>query len=217
MKPTLYVVDDEPDVRAGVALALRSLGCPVKTFATGPELLDEIDQKLPDLRAVCVLDVTMEPMSGPLVHDALIARGLKQRVPVLYLTGTGTIGLAVAAMAKGALDFIEKPLIERLVEKTQTAIEREEEWAAAHRRASFRRSLWDSLTPQQRRVALRAGEGMANKRIADELGVSERMVEDHRRRACEKLGVDGAAGLATTLAALRADGVVLEDDDAPSA
>lgn len=210
MNPTVFVVDDEPDVRDAVAFALRQSGHTVRSFAGGPELLAEIDAQLPELRAVCVLDVRMEPMSGPAVHDALVLRGLKQRTPVLYLSGHGDIPTAHAAGRKGAVDFVEKPNIEGIVEKVGLALAQEAQWFAEHRRAVFRRSLWESLSPQQRRVALRVAEGLMNKHVANELQVGERMVEEHRRRVYEKLGVDSSAGVATTVMALRADGVALD-------
>lgn len=214
MRPTVYVVDDEPDVREAVAFALRQCRHAVHTCADGPEVLAEVDQRLPDLRAVFVLDVRMEPMSGPQVHDALIARGLRDRTPVLYLSGHGDIPIAVAAMSKGALGFVEKPQIERLVEVVEDALGKEPEWFDEYRRKAFRLSMWQSLSPQQRRVALRVEKGMLNKRIAHDLGISERMVEEHRRIVCEKLGVDSAAGVATTLTQLRADGVEIDEDPA---
>ena len=212
--PTVFVVDDEPDVRNAVAFALRQSGHTVRTFADGRELLSVVDALLPELRAIFVLDVRMEPLSGPALHDALIARGLRERTPVLFLSGQGDIPLVVAAMSNGALDFVEKPHIDRLVAKMTVAVAKEAEWfdasrhaADASRRAAFRRSLWESLSPQQRRVA----DGKLNKVIAHELQVAERTIEEHRRKVFEKLGVDSAAGLATTLAEMRADGLELLD------
>ncbi|CAM5780975.1 response regulator transcription factor [Rhizobacter fulvus] len=211
MNPTIFVVDDEPDVRHAVAFALRQLGHTVTTFADGPGALAAVDASLADLRAIFVLDVRMEPLSGPALHDALIARGLRQRTPVLFLSGQGDIPAVVAAMSKGALDFIEKPHIEKLVEKVASAVATEAEWFGASRRAAFQVALWDSLSPQQRRVALRVADGKLNKVIAHELRVSGRMVEEHRRRVYDKLGVDSAAGLATTLTEMRGGGLVLDD------
>ena len=213
MKPTVFVVDDEKEVRDAVAFAIRQLGHTVRVFADGRELLSILDPLLPNLRAVFMLDVRMEPLSGPALHDALIARGLRKRAPVLFLSGQGDIPLAVAAMSKGALDFVEKPNIDHLVDKVALAVAKEAEWFDAFRRASFRLSLWESLSPQQRRVALRVAEGNTNKVIARELQVTERMIEEHRRKVFEKLGVDSAAGLATTLAELRTDGFDLLDRD----
>ncbi len=211
MTPTVFVVDDEPDVREAIVFALRQCGHAVRSFADGREALTVVDAQGDALRAIFVLDVRMEPLSGPALHDALIARGLRERTPVLFLSGQGDIPLVVAAMAKGALDFVEKPHIERLVDKVAEAVAREAVWFDQHRRAAFRRSLWDSLSPQQRRVALRVGDGQLNKRIALELQVTERMVEEHRRKVYDKLGVDSAAGVATTLTELRTDGVALAD------
>lgn len=211
MSPTIYVVDDEPDVRDAVAFALRQCGHAVRTFAGGRELLAEVDALAPELRAVFVLDVRMEPMSGPQVHDALIARGLHRRAPVLYLSGHGDIPIAVAAMSKGALGFVEKPHIDRLVELAADALAKERVWSDGCRKAAFRLSMWRSLTPQQRRVALGVEKGRLNKQIAHQLGIGERMVEEHRRKVYEKFGVDSAAGVATTLTQLRADGVDLDE------
>jgi two-component system response regulator DctR len=211
MNPTVFVVDDEPDVRNAVAFALRQSGHRVRIFADGRELLSAVDALLPGLRAVFVLDVRMEPLSGPALHDALIARGLQKRTPVLFLSGQGDIPLVVAAMSKGALDFVEKPHIDRLVEKMTTSVASEAAWFDASRRAAFRLALWTSLSPQQKRVAVRVDGGKLNKVIAHELDVTERMVEEHRRKVYEKLGVDSPAGLATTMAAMRADGLELSD------
>jgi two-component system response regulator DctR len=211
MNPTIFVVDDEPDVRHAVAFALRQLGHAVTTFVDGPSALASVDASLADLRAIFILDVRMEPLSGPALHDALIARGLRHRAPVLFLSGQGDIPAVVAAMNKGAVDFIEKPHIAKLVEKMAAAVATEAEWFSASRHAALQVALWDSLSPQQRRVALRVAEGKLNKMIAHELQVSDRMIEEHRRRVYDKLGVDSAAGLATTLAEMRGGGVDLND------
>ena len=127
MNPTVFVVDDEVDVRNAVAFALRQSGHAVRTFADGRELLSAVDSLLPELRAIFVLDVRMEPLSGPALHDALIARGLQKRAPVLFLSGQGDIPLAVATMSKGGMDFIEKPHIDQLVAKVAVAVEKEAE------------------------------------------------------------------------------------------
>jgi len=211
MNPIIHVVDDEPDVREAVAFALKPLGHTVRTFAGGPELLAEVDAQVPQLRAVFVLDVRMEPMSGPQVHDALITRGLHKCAPVLYLSGHGDIPIAVAAMSKGALGFIEKPHIDGLVEVMADALAKERVWSDECRKAAFRLSMWHSLSPRQRRVALGVEKGKLNKQIAHELGVTERMIEEHRRKVYDKLGVDSAAGVATTLAQLRAGGVEIDE------
>jgi two-component system, LuxR family, response regulator DctR len=203
MKPTVFVVDDDAEVRDAVAFTLRQSGHAVRSFADGREVLSVVDGLLPQLRAIFVLDVRMEPLSGPALHDGLIARGLQQRAPVIFLSGHGDIPVAVAAMSKGAFDFVEKPNIDRLRDKVGQAVVKEAEWFERHCRSSQLRDLWESLSPQQSKVALRVAAGMLNKVIAYELVITERMVEEHRRKVYEKLGVGSAAEVATTLAALR--------------
>jgi len=134
---------------------------------------------------------------------------------VLFLSGQGDIPLVVATMSKGSLGFVEKPHIDRLVVEVTAALAKEAEWSGKFRHAAFRLSLWESLSPQQKRVACRVAQGKLNKVIAHDLQISERMIEEHRRKVFEKLGVDSAAGLATTLAELRADGVGPCDKGAP--
>ncbi len=96
-----------------------------------------------------------------------------------------------------------------MVGRLQEALEREADWYAKAQREAFLQSLWTSLTPQQRRVALLVADGDLNKVIAEKMGLSDRMVEVHRARAFEKLGVDSSAALATTVAALKASGLDL--------
>ena len=193
MNPTIFVVDDETDVRNAVAFALRQSGHTVRTFADGHELLSEVDSLLPELRAVFVLDVRMEPMSGPALHDALIARGLRERAPVLFLSGQGDIPLVVAAMSKGSLDFVEKPHIDRLVAKVTSALAQEADWFDTSRRAAFRLSLWVSLSPQQKRVACRVAQGKLNKFYKENCLLQQIFVKDNKTPIDKLLAASPAA------------------------
>ena len=146
-----------------------------------------------------------------LISMRWIARGLQARNPVLFLSGHGSIPTAMASVQRGAVDFLEKPYTDdSLIERLERAFALEEQWQAEARRREFLASLWDEVTPQQRRVALLVAAGDLNKVIAAKLEVSERMVEVHRARVFEKLGVDSSAGLATTLAQMRAMAIALE-------
>ena len=208
--PTIYLCDDDDGVRGSLAFLLKKHGLKVQALASGPELLALIDQMKEPLRAVFVLDVRMEPMTGPQVHEQLCQRGLGKRSPVIFLSGHGDIPAAVAAMAKGALSFVEKPYTDdTLVPLTLQALELEKQWFTAAKRSDFLQSLWDSLTPQQRRVALQKSTGDLNKTVASNMGLSERMVEEHWVKVRDRLGVDSIATLATTLADMRACGIEL--------
>jgi two-component system response regulator DctR len=208
---TIYLCDDDEGVRNSLSFLLKQHGFSVLAFASGPDLLDAIAKVPSPLRGVFVLDVRMDPMPGPAVHEKLRELGFAARNPVIFLSGHGDIPAAVTAMAKGALNFVEKPATDdKLIQQLREALVKEGEWQSKARRCEFLRSMWDSLAPQQRRVAMQVGEGNLNKVIAGNLDISNRMVEVHRSRVFEKLGVDSAAELATTLADMRACGISLD-------
>jgi len=109
------------------------------------------------------------------------------------------------------VDFVEKPHTTRkLLPLLHRAVDLEAELHQKATRCEFLQSLWDSLTPQQRKVAVLVAEGNSNSTIAAMLGITERMVEVHRSKAYEKLGVDKPAELATTIAAMKACGIDVE-------
>ncbi|MDD2608586.1 MAG: response regulator [Giesbergeria sp.] len=207
---TIFLCDDDVGVSGALSFLLRQYGFEVQAYSSGPALLAALDALPPPVRGVFLLDVRMDPMSGPEVHEQLLQRGLRQRNPVIFLSGHGDIPMAVAAMAKGALNFVEKPYADdSLIAILSDALAQEAQWQAAAKRAEFLQSMVESLTPQQRRVAVLVAAGDLNKVIAAKLGISERMVEVHRAKVFEKLGVDSAAALATTVADIRACGLEL--------
>lgn len=197
--PIVHLVDDEAPVRDALGFLFRSHGLKVLAHASGPELLDTLGTE--PGRGCIVLDVRMEPMSGLQVHDELITRAIG--LPVIFLSGHGDIPMAVAALQKGAFDFVEKPFSDAaLVERVQRAIAldaRRQEVAANMARAEARLA---SLTEREREVMLLVAAGRLNKVIAEELAVSVRTIEVHRARVFAKFGVRSAAELATVLARL---------------
>lgn len=112
-------------------------------------------------------------------------------LPVIVLSGHGTIPMATRALRAGAVDFIQKPVNEQLLlDRIQEAIEKSRE-RQAHRPAA---SL-DDLSPREREVVERVAAGLHNKDIARELGLSPRTVEAHRAQAMRKLGAGTTAEL----------------------
>jgi two-component system response regulator DctR len=210
---TIFLCDDEDGVRRGLMFLLRQHDFAVQAFSNGPDLLAAIDAIPSQVRGVFLLDVDMNPMRGDELHDHLISRGLGNRNPVIFLSGRGTISLAVSQIAKGALDFVEKPQTdEKLVTLLKHALQLEEQWQKKANRVSFLSTMWESLSPQQRRVALLKASGEPNKVIASLLAIVERTVEEHWVRVRDKLGVDTVATLATTVAEMRASGIDLSED-----
>jgi two-component system response regulator DctR len=198
MTNTVYLVDDEDAVREALAFLLGSRGLVVRCFNSAPALLAHLDAE-PTPLGVFLLDVRMEPISGTRLHEALIERGLKN--PVLFLTGHGDIPMVVAALKRGAFDFLEKPysdntLVDRVEQALAVAAAMQLEGAQSAERAA----RLASLTEREREVMLRVAAGKLNKVIADELCVSVRTVEVHRARVFAKLGLRSAAELAGWLA-----------------
>jgi FixJ family two-component response regulator len=114
----------------------------------------------------------------------------------------------VKAISKGALNFVEKPHTnDALPPILQQALELEATWHQEAKRCTFLESMWDSLSAQQKKVAVLVAEGDSNRNIASKLNIVERTVEEHRRKAFEKLGVDTSAQLATTVAAMKLCGI----------
>ncbi len=195
----IYLLDDEAAVLDALTFLLMSRGLAVRPFATGPELLAAVDAAPRPLRGVFLLDIRMEPMSGLMVHDALMARRLRN--PVLFLSGHGDIPMAVDALKKGAFDFLEKPYSDNaLADRIEQALAVDAAMHTDQTRAAERDARLSSLTEREREVMQRVAAGKLNKVIADELHVSVRTVEVHRARVYAKLGVRSAAEVATVLA-----------------
>ena len=205
---TIFLCDDDEGVRSSIAFLLRQHDLHVVTYASGPELLAALDASSRPLRGIFVLDVRMEPLSGLQVHEALIARGLASRMPVLFLTGHGDIPMAVGAMAKGAFSFVEKPYADdALVQLMARALELEVQWHGRMARHDALLHLVSSLSRQQVRLMPLVAAGELKKTIAWKMELSVRTVEEHRRKIFERLGVHSAAELATLLAEARAAGI----------
>jgi two-component system response regulator DctR len=196
----VYLVDDEAAVRDALAFLLGSRGLDVQTFESGRALLAQLDSEAAPPPGVFLLDVRMEPMSGTRLHDELLQRRLPN--PVLFLTGHGDIPMVVAALKKGAFDFLEKPYSDNaLVDRLEQALAVARAMHTQGTQAAERSARLASLTERERDVLIRVVAGKLNKVIADELHVSVRTVEVHRARVFAKLGVRSAAEAATLMAA----------------
>ena len=204
---TVYVCDDEEGVRKSLTFLLEEVPLKVSAHASGPALLAAIDAAPRPLRGIFVLDQHMEPMTGSQLHAQLLARGLGHRSPVLFLSGKSTLPVAVEAMRKGAITYLEKPFTaQTVVPWVREALETEAQWFEKSRRSDELRALWQRLTPRQKEVAELVVDGQLNKTIAWDMDVSPSMVEQHRARMFANLGVKSAPELATLVAEMRACG-----------
>jgi FixJ family two-component response regulator len=147
-----------------------------------------------DAGACVVLDVRMPGLSGLAVQEALIERGAT--LPIIFVTGHGDVPMAVNAIKRGAIDFIEKPFTDdallSLIDAAVKSDRRAQAARAARRLVASRRA---TLSPREREVMECVIAGKLNKVIADALGISIKTVEAHRARVMQKLGVGSVAEL----------------------
>jgi two-component system response regulator FixJ len=189
--PTIFVVDDEAGVRAALQRLFCAAGLSVETFSSARQLLETCDLARPGL---LLLDVVMPEMSGIELHAILLEQHVD--LPVIFLTGAATVAMAVDAMRRGAVDFLEKPFDNPvLVERVRHALRH-----AAGKpvigipRIEYERR-WDLLTPRERQVMAHVLGGKTNKAMARLLGASHRTIEIHRRRVMDKMRVTSLVDL----------------------
>lgn len=196
MNPHVYIVDDDEAIRDSLTWLLQSRGISCRDFPSAEAFLESLT---PNLSGCLLLDIRMGGMSGTELFELLQER--ECHLPVIFLTGHGDVPLAVAALKRGAFDFVEKPcndnqLVDRIVEALKLDVEQR---AAAATAESICARL-ERLSARERQVMERVLAGKLNKVIADELHVSMRTVEVHRSSLFEKMGVKTAVELAQILA-----------------
>ncbi len=196
---TIFIVDDNAEFRQSAEWWLQGAGYQVESFESPDRALDQLaGEETPE--QVCVLlDVRMPGMSGLDMHDALHARGIPS--PVIYMTGHAAVPLAVEAMKKGAITFLEKPLddvaLESALEAAFSPSPRQggerpmtaagDEAAGPDPAQAAYQECFARLTPREREVLQGIVDGKLNKVIADHLDISIKTVEVHRSRVMNKL------------------------------
>ena len=210
--PMVYLVDDEDVVRDALAWLLRSRRLLSEGFASAEAFEAMLDSRFsgasrnaptaswPAAPSCLLLDVRMPGTSGLVLFDRLVERNLLKYLPVIFLTGHGDVPTAVAAVKRGAFDFVEKPFsdnalvdrVEQALELSGLALMRQRDELSVQRRLA-------ELTDRERDVMQCVIDGLANKLIADQLNISVRTVEVHRARVFEKMDVKSAVELANLL------------------
>ena len=192
-QPTVYIVDDDPQVRESLNLLMRSVGFRTEVYDSAEGFLDGYDDA-PGPPRCLILDVRMPGLSGLGLQEKLVANGV--RMPTIVITGYGDVSMAVKAMGAGAIDFIEKPFSRQaLLTRVQEAIDRD---AAARRLQAQRADVnvrLDSLSHREREVMDLLIAGNHSKQIASKLQIGEKTVAKHRARIFEKMRIDGVAAL----------------------
>ena len=190
-EPTVYIVDDDPDMRDSLCWLIKTVGLRAETFPSAASFLRDF---APNGPGCLILDVRMPGTSGLDLFEELVARG--EGMPVIFMTAYADVAMAVRAMKCGAVEFVEKPFNRQtLLDKVQRAIKddvnRRSRLAASEMvQAKFRR-----LTEKEREVMELIKEGRPNKEIATRLEITPRAVELRRSSLMRKLGVRTLAEL----------------------
>lgn len=193
-KATVFVVDDEPAVRDSLALLLEQEDISVETFGSAEAFLAACRS---EPCSCAIVDIRMPGMDGMQLQEELAKRGIL--MPVIFLTGHGTIPMSVRAVKAGAVDFLTKPVTgTELIESVQAALLESERLSVESAASQSAAMLVASLTEREREVMLLAVEGLPNKEIARRLGISHRTVEIHKARIMRKTGADTLLDLART-------------------
>ena len=199
---TVYLIDDDAGVRDALAWLLRSRRLLSEAFDSAESFEAYITREGFAVRepACALLDVRMGELSGLALFERLIERQLSNLIPVIFLTGHADVATAVNAVKRGAFDFCEKPFSDNaLIDRVEQAIAASAAALSAHRRRYELGERLAGLTEREQEVMRCVVDGLANKEMADTLGISVRTVEVHRARIFEKMGVRSAVELANLL------------------
>ena len=188
---TVFLVDDEPDVRASLGMLIKSVGLNPEIYESPQAYLDAYD---PDRSGCLVLDMRMPGMSGLHLQEKLSRMGLHP--PIIMISGHGQIPNAVQAVQGGAIDFLQKPVDDQvLLDRIQQALKLDTENRKKHSIENEIQSRYATLTPRERQVMRGVIAGKLNKIIAGELNVSTRTIEIHRANLMEKMQAKSLSAL----------------------
>jgi two-component system response regulator DctR len=211
--PTVFIVDDDASVREGMAWLLRTRRLLSASFDSAEAFLAMLEgqdsytdgawQPVParlQQSACILLDVRMPGMSGLALFEQLLAKGMAQAWPVIFLTGHADVPTAVDSVKRGAFDFCEKPFSDNaLVDRVEQALALSQERLTTRQTQQRLQTRLLELTEREHDVMGLVVEGLPNKLIADQLDISVRTVEVHRSRVFDKMEVKSAVELANLM------------------
>ena len=189
--PTVFVIDDDEDMRNALGNLFRSVGHEVKLFGSAAEFLQDTSSDAP---GCLVLDVRLPGMSGLDFQNKLVSTNA--HIPIVFMTGHGDIPMSVRAMKAGAVDFLTKPFRDQdMLDAVTRAIEADRSRRSSQQVSSGVRDSYGRLSPREREVMTLVTRGLMNKQVAHELGLSEITVKLYRGQAMRKMGAGSLADL----------------------
>ena len=188
---TVYIIDDEQDVRDGFQMLLKSIGLTVETYASAVDFLEHYQL---DWSGCILVDIRMPGMSGIELQRKLNAMGAP--IPVIVISGHADVPTAVRVIQEGAVDLLEKPIGEQeLLDKVQAAIDNGREMRDTYLENKEIENCYRQLTPREKEIMNEVACGKMNKVIAYELDITTRTVELHRAHVMEKMHARSLADL----------------------
>lgn len=200
-EPTIIIIDDDDAIREAVEGLLDSVGLRSRTFASVQHFLDD---RQPCGPGCMVLDVRLPGRGGLDFYKEYISS--PDAMPVVFISAHADVSMSVGAIKSGAADFLTKPVRpQELLDAIQSAIARDADRRRAAAVAAKIRQAFDSLSAQERKVALLVVTGKLNKQIAAEIGLSEATVKLHRGRVMKKMGAASLVDLVRMVDRLSSD------------
>ena len=184
-KPAVFVVDDDPDLRASVGRLLRSLNVDAQLHTS---VADFLKSEPPDGPSCLVLDVRLPGQSGLDFQRELAAAN--REIPIIFITAHADVPMSVQAMKGGAIEFLTKPFRDQdLLDAIQLALSRDSARLKNERSLIALKERFHSLSPREREIMIQVARGRLSKQIAGDLGIAETTVKVHRSKAMRKMNV----------------------------